>query len=387
MIFEFLISYREEADKEITGIIRETLAKVLQDNLNDFDDDAVQRMVVARVVRPTKMVLDEDGTMYRRALLGFALDVPDETLSCRMVVDEFAEALNSPPVFHLVKFEDPLLRLDLARWSEEIFALEMKLRRVLSLVYLNAYGEGDPYDLLREETVQPMAKERPSTERMKEHAENQFFHLTFSQYIALNRRPEFKLPDLLEVVRSKELYPELREELARLPVEDEDDANFMAGLKERMDAIEAMRNCCAHSRRPSRKVEENYRNARPLLERLLGEYLARWEWEEPEEETPWDRAAREAVEGAMEGARWDDDTRTITVFAEHDERIQKEVTSKKDLQSHLAEVARAAFYAHAPRAEGNFLYETDGLSEADSVLIDYEEQLDEFFGGGGEPAT
>ena len=43
-----------------------------------------------------------------------------------------------------------------------------------------------------------------------------------------------------------------------------------------MEAIEAMRNCCAHNRRPSNKVEENYCNARPLLDQLLDGYLTHW---------------------------------------------------------------------------------------------------------------
>ncbi len=54
-------------------------------------------------------------------------------------------------------------------------------------------------------------------------------------------------------------------------------AVLLAGLKELMDAIEAMRNCCAHSRRPSKKVEENYLNAHPLLDQLLNGYLSYWE--------------------------------------------------------------------------------------------------------------
>lgn len=278
MIFEFLIVYQQASDTDIVGLIRDCLGKVLEDNLNEFDDESVARMVVPRLERLGEAKMnDESG---RRVLFGFAIDLPEETASPRFVVDEFAEALNTPPVLHLVKFNDPLIRADLARWSDEIYLLEMKLRRVLTLVYLHAYQDGDPYDLLREEVVQPTAKERPHAMQMQERAENQFFHLTFSQYVGLNRRPDFKLTDLLELVRGKEAYDSFREELSRVPVEDEDDAVLLAGLKERMDAIEAMRNCCAHSRRPSKKVEENYVNVRPLLDQLLDGYLVRWEFQE-----------------------------------------------------------------------------------------------------------
>jgi hypothetical protein len=380
MIIEFLIAYHRTADTEIVGVIRDCLAKVLEDNLNEFDSAAVDRMVIPSVERLGDAAVNDDFKTYHRALFGFALDLPEETASTRIVVDEFSEALNTSPIVHLVKFDDPLIRADLARWADEIYALEMKLRRVLTFVYLHAYQDGDPYELLREESVQPINKERPNPADMKGRAENQFFHLTFSQYVGLNRRPDFKLTDLLDLVRNKEAYDGFREELSRAPVEDEDDAVLLAGLKQRMDAIEAMRNCCAHSRRPSKKVEENYLTARPLLDQLLDGYLARWEWQEPIEESLWDRAAREAVEHAIQRANWDEETGQITLFDADDDRMRRTVDSREELDHYLEQVAASAFYANAPRADGDFLEECDEYGILESALRDYEERLEDFFG-------
>jgi len=379
MIIEFLIAFHRAADTEILDIIRDCLAKVMDDNLNEFNIEAVERMIIPRVERLGDTAMTDDGNPYDRVLFGFALDLPEETESLRIVADEFAEALNTAPVVHLVKFDDPLIRADLARWGNELYSLEMKLRRVLTFVYLHAYQDGDPYELLREESVQPMNKEKPQPAHMKDRAENQFFHLTFGQYVNLNRRPEFKLPDLLALVRDREAYDGFREELARAPVEDEDDAVLLAGLKERMDAIEAMRNCCAHSRRPSKKVEENYINASPLLHQLLDGYLARWEWQEPIEEMPWDRTAREAVERAIERAEWDEATRQITLFNADDDRIRETVSTREELDRYLSQVAASAFYANAPRVDGEFLEECDEYGVLESVLNDYEDRLEEFF--------
>jgi hypothetical protein len=383
MIFEFQIVYHRAPHTDIIGFIRDGLSMVLEDNLNVFDDEAIERMVIPRVERVGDECVDRDGVACHHVVFGFALDLPEETASARIVVDEFVEHLNTAPVIHLVKFEDPLLRANLAGWAEEISALEMQLRRALTLVYLHAYQGGDPYDLLFEESVQPINKERPKPEHMRERAENQFFHLTFSQYIALNRRPEYKLTDLLTFVRNKEAYNGFREELSRVPVEDEDDAVFLAGLKERMDPIEAMRNCCAHNRRPSKKVEENYLNARPLLDQLLDGYLARWEWQEPVEEMFWDREAREAVESALERADWDEDERTITLYDADDDRIRRTVTSREKLEKYLCEIACTAFYANAPREDGEFLYDCDDDGIVWAALAQYQEQLEEFFSGEG----
>jgi hypothetical protein len=277
MNFEFLIAYRKATDTEIEAVLAEVLAKVLEDNLNDFEPETVKGMIRLRHERAGEEA-DDDGNVSRHMLLGFALDLPEETAQMQTVVAEFASALaETPPILHAVKFEDPLLRARLARYAEEIFALEMKLRRVLTVIYLHANQGGEPYDLLRDESVQPMNKEKPMPDQMKAAAENQFFHLTFGQYIALNQRPEVKLPALLSVVRDAATYDAFREELDRAPIEHEDDAVLVAGLKERMDAIETMRNCVAHNRRPNRRAVENYDNARPLLDRMLDEYLARWE--------------------------------------------------------------------------------------------------------------
>lgn len=379
MMFEFMIAYHHAVNTEIVELIRDTLSKVLEDNLNEFDGEAVVRMVVPGLKRRGDYVVGEDGDEFQRVLFGFTLDLPDETASMRTVVDEFSEALNTAPVVHLVKFDDPLIQADLARWADEIYALEMKLRRVLTLVYLHAYQDGDPYDLLREESTQPIAKERPQAAQMQKQAENQFFHLTFSQYVGLNRRPEFKLPDLLALIRDNEAYDALHEELARVPVEDEDDAVLLAGLKERMEAIEAMRNCCAHSRRPSKKIIENYDNARPLLNQLLDGYLARWECSEPEIEMVWDEAARRAVERAMEHARWDEENQKITLYDTDDDRMQWTVSGIGELQDQLAQIAASAFYANAPREDGEFVFECDEYGVVESVLDNYWERLEEFF--------
>lgn len=381
MIFEFLIAYHRAVDTEIVGVVRDCLAKVLEDNLNEFDDEAVEQMVIPRLERLGVYRVDGNEGNFCRALFGFAIDLPEETASMRTVADEFVEALNVAPIIHLVKFDDPMIRADFARWADEIYALEMKLRRVLTLVYLHAYQDGDPYELLHEEIVQPMNKEQSKPDYMKMQAENEFFHLTFGQYVGLNSRPEFKLAQLLGLIRSKEEYDHLRQEVTRAPVEDEDDAVLLAGLKERMDAIEAMRNCCAHSRRPSKKVIQNYDNASPLLHQLLDDYLARWEWQEPVEEMFWDKAAREAVEDAMECARWDEDERTITLFDHAEDRMRETVSSREDLDRYLTQVASFAFYANAPRVDGESLYECDEYGILETVLRDYEERLDEFFSG------
>ena len=280
-MFEFLLSYRHTSTTEIREILEEVLTKVLKGNYNEFSSDEIKQMIVFNHQRLGKEEIEDDDNKYQNIILGFTLELPEETEEAQTTLDEFSQALlDTISDSHLVKFEDSLLVADLTRWADEIFTLEMKLRRVLTLIYFHAYQDSDPYELLKDEKEQPMAKDKPERKQMKTAVDNQFFHLTFSQYVNLNTRPDPKIGDLLKNICNSANYDTLYREINRKPIEDEDDVNFLAGLKERMGAIEKMRNCVAHNRRPSRRVVEDYENARPLLKNLLDNYLNKWTWRE-----------------------------------------------------------------------------------------------------------
>lgn len=296
MVFQFLIAYHRTENVEIDQILAGLVEKVLEDNLNQVEPESITQMIRCQEERIGDECVDRNGDAARYTLLSFTLDFPDEIEQIEAVIEDFCAALSdTEPICHCVKFEDSLLQRELRRRAEDIFALEMKLRRVLTFIYLHANQAGDPYDLLCDESVQPMNKDKPVPAQMKAANENQFFHLTFGQYVNLNQRPDIKqVSGLLEIVRDSATYEDLRAEINRKPVEYEDDAVLLAGLKERMDAIETMRNCVAHNRRPTAKVVENYENALPLVDKLLREYLARWERRAPDGGvTPTDDPERE----------------------------------------------------------------------------------------------
>jgi len=281
MRFEFLLSYCHTSSTEIRTTLVEVLTRVLEDNLNEFSRDEITQMIVLNHRRLGNEETDDAGNNSQNIILGFTLELPEETNETQTVLDELAAALlDTISDSHIVKFEDSLLHDDLARWADEIFTLEMKLRRVLTLIYLYAYQDSDPYELLKDEKEQPTAKDKPDKSQMKTAVDNEFFHLTFSQDVNLNTGPDPKIGDLLKNICNSADYDILYREINRKPIEDEDDVNFLAGLKERMGAIEKMRNCVAHNRRPSRGVVGHYETARPLLNDLLDNYLNNWTWRE-----------------------------------------------------------------------------------------------------------
>ena len=133
----------------------------------------------------------------------------------------------------------------------------MKLRRVLSIIYLQAYQDGDPYDLLKDDKVKPKTPNLTG-ESMSRLNENQFVHLDFHQYIGLNERSRLELPEIARMVRDSEDYDLFREEVTRSPIRRDGDMDLLNDLKALMDPIEKMRNCVAHNRTPSANVRQSY---------------------------------------------------------------------------------------------------------------------------------
>ena len=274
MTFEFLIGCRAAAETDFYEILKGLLSEALENSQDEFEEDSIEQMIRIGHRRNGEEALEDGGERIRHTILGLTLELP-EMDSTQAVLEHFARSLSEPgPIFHVVRFEDPLLQNELARYAAEIFALEMKLRRVLSFIYLHAYQrDEDTYDLLREEQSKPVTPQL-TQQQMQDVKENQFFHLLFSYYVNLNKRQEPDLNNLRKLIRDSEQYDTLRGELLRSPIVNEQDSSLLSDLKELMEPVEQMRNSVAHNRRPSRRTMENYSTTRPRLDNRLNEYLA-----------------------------------------------------------------------------------------------------------------
>ena len=279
MTIEFLVACFLMPSADVKQAIIDLLAGVLQDNGNDFEHSTIAAMVTLRHQRVGNKTEDDSGSAYQHTIIGFAIELPEETEAPDDVVEKFAgELADTDHSFHVLRFEDTMLRDKLSEYSCEIFSLEMKLRRVLSIIYLHAYAnEEQPYNLLREErTVKTTG--RPNAGTMKDASENQFFHLTFSQYINLNDRDVLAGGnELIHLIRNSKDYGTLLENLRSDTIVNSGDAELLADIQKILNPIEAMRNCVAHYRRPSRRITTNYTGARDRLNERLDKYLAEWE--------------------------------------------------------------------------------------------------------------
>lgn len=382
MTFEFTIVYQHEDGSDIREILHERLHGVLEDSLNEFNHETTSRMLRVNFERNDSPITDAQGVTRTRTVLVFSVQLPDETASLRTVVDEFADALDAAPIEHAVKFEDPLLHGELAQRAEELFALELKLRRVLSVIYLHAYHER-PYELLHEERMKPQPENNPPTPADMERAkENEFFHLTFRQYGNLNQRPDItnKAPALLQMMEQTGTHAALLAELARKPIQHSDDAGFLASLRDSTHAIEAMRNCVAHYRRPPQELTRRYLNDLPNVHRDLDYFLEnnRADWLDAlGDDVEEDHRAREVIRLALEDAVWDEAAQTVHLRTPEGDHIT--VHSREELESELRSLASDVWHGHAMRIDGEYVGICDDATWVAEMLEDYEEQMERVF--------
>lgn len=268
MSFEFLLTCRVTPEADIKEVLTDSLAGALDDR-DEFDQEVINDLIQLRHERI------RDTSQHR--IIGFSVELPEDIEPAETIIEDFIENLcDSGHGFHIVKFEDPLLKTKLAERAKEIFDLEMKLRRVLSIIYLHAYQSEEPYNLLRDETTKTRTRDLED-QQMESATENQFFHVTFRDYIRLNQRRKFSLDDILEFIRDFDQYDVFRDEILRKPIENTEDSDLLNNLKAIMDPIEQMRNCVAHYRRPSQQITENYGRAQAQLQERLDQYLEQWE--------------------------------------------------------------------------------------------------------------
>lgn len=265
MIVELLLTTDALGRDALCDIVLSTLC-----NAFDFRDVAVGEDAAAAMVQVTHSAKGTDDLI----VWGVRIDVPEEIAVAEQVLDDLVHNLpDGDPVLHVCRFEDDEFRLQLDRLSHEVFTLEMKLRRVLSIVYLKSGLGRDPYNLLQHDRVKPVTKDLQQS-AMSAAAENQLFHLSFSDYGALDALPTLTMGRIEDALLKAEDFAGFRRSLTVSPIGVEDDKQLIAGLRERMDVLEKMRNCIAHNRRPTAALRQNYPDARDQLHVLLDAYLA-----------------------------------------------------------------------------------------------------------------
>jgi hypothetical protein len=249
----------------------------------------------------------------------------------------------------------------------------MKLREVLSFIFIEVYGQSF-YSLLQEVDVKIATKEVPNEAYYKKHLENEFFFLLFSDYIKLNERKPVKNGILLDLIKQSIDFDSLKNKLTSSPISNEKYHDFLASIKERLDAIDKLRNCVAHNRSIPEDIRGNYNMSKELLLKSISEF---WDELNHEDDRPfWEEDAYRAVQKAMESANWNFEDGTVEIKMDDCGRSQT-CNSYEELFAALEEIANKVASANMPFEEGEPIFSYDPYSAAESVLQDYQEKLKE----------
>ena len=212
-------------------------------------------------------------------IAGFILDLEEDS---KEILQDFGEKLQANENIDLVlKYSDEGMQAEHQECAKEIFDLEMRLREVLSFIFLDTYKK-DYYNLLREiddVRIQPLNKNnKPNGEHYNSHFENEFFFLLFSSYIKLNDLKKLKQPDLMEMIINSNEYDDLKRKIQSRGIIKKEYRDFLAGVKGNLEPIENLRNCIAHNRsipkRDNYKAITDYDRAKELLDESIESF---WE--------------------------------------------------------------------------------------------------------------
>ena len=181
-------------------------------------------------------------------------------------------------IFALIKFQDETRFESYLNFYREIAALEMQLREILSFIFYYEYSE-DLYNLVEEYEVN-FPKDTPEQEELQKRLENQFFYLTFSNYLNLDKPKEIRhVKDINAILKSSDSYEDFKEKICNRGIKNEKNLDFLAAIKQNLQTIESVRNAVAHNRTISSAKLGHYETAKRHLTERLQEF-----WGETAEE-------------------------------------------------------------------------------------------------------
>jgi hypothetical protein len=209
-------------------------------------------------------------------ITGFEVEIEEISKENHEIfLDSLTEQIKDDEHSHaVIKFHDETRFNKYLDFYKEIAELEMKLREILSYIFYYEYSE-DFYNLLYEYEVK-LPKDSPKEDELQKRLENQFFYLTFSNYLCFDSPKEIKhLKHINDILGNSESYDEFRDKICNRGIKNEKHLEFLAGIKSSLETIEGVRNGIAHNRTISNNKLEHYDDAREHLIKRMEEF-----WEE-----------------------------------------------------------------------------------------------------------
>ncbi|ACV24365.1 hypothetical protein [Methanocaldococcus fervens] len=268
---------------------REVLKSILEETFEDVFDEFIESIPLEEISIEIKYYYQVPNSEI--CIIGFSLDLPEVSKSEEWeYIDKFIrtfnkELLKNDNIDTAFKFYDENLLNQLEKLYKEIFEVEMKLREVLTFIFIDNYKDDNYYDLLRDYkfnnksslySLYPNLKNvKQKEEFLKKKLENEFFYLLFSNYKEFKKEnlKELNNKDLVKYIQNAEDFNKYKEIIENRGIIIPEYEDFLLSIEEDLNNLEKIRNCVAHNRTPTKKELENYEKAVKDIKNKINTFL------------------------------------------------------------------------------------------------------------------
>jgi len=256
---------------DLIAELNAVLKEAFDDNYVTYEDEDFNLIEIKYTIK-----IDND-----KSVSGFQVSFDSLDEEVIKIVESFNEKLKENEKLAVAfKFHDDTLFESLKKLYEELFEMEMRLREVVSLIFIDTYKD-DFYNLLYEVDIPVQTGLNKQWHKNKEqrkqflskHLENEFFHILFSDYVKLTNPRTLKQQDLFLIAEMSTNFDDFRDGILNRGIAKEEYLEFINSIKENMNILEKVRNCFAHNRTPSGDDIYNYTISKEAIENKISEFL------------------------------------------------------------------------------------------------------------------
>lgn len=206
----------------------------------------------------------------------FSVDFPEDDQMGQKIVETVEKSLSDliePSL--LTKFYDKNNLNTLKNYYEEVYGIENDLREIISFIFMDTY-QGHWYDLTSEfdlnQNELKKFKTNEKEEFLKRNLMNEFFFLSFSQYVNFTSPKKIALNEVIRQIVESSDFDSLKFNLNNRGIHKEKYLEFLAQINDYLEVVEQLRNSVAHNRPVHKTLLENYPLARDNLVSAIGKF-------------------------------------------------------------------------------------------------------------------
>lgn len=263
MIVNFQIIYSEG---DISNILNSAIIDAYSNQYLEVTEEEIEYSYIIKY---------EYALRNHNYIVGIEIDIENilqEELSTDLFLESlFDYLLDERNIITLIKFHDETRFETYIDYYKEIAEIEMRLREILSCIFYYEYSE-EIDNLLFEYRVR-FPKNMPDNDLLRKRLENEFFYLTFSNYLNLDKPKKVNnAKDISLILESSSSFEVFKDNLCNRGIKNEKHLEFLAAINQDLTTIEGVRNAVAHNRTISSRKLGHYNTAKQHLINIFNKF-------------------------------------------------------------------------------------------------------------------